>query len=89
MKKVESLEVITKGFASKRRIAILRLLEKQPDVDVEHIAERIELGYQATAKHLHKLWRAELIDKYEDGYFVLHRITPRGKQVLNFLRRLR
>ncbi|MDP2649970.1 MAG: ArsR family transcriptional regulator [bacterium] len=89
MKNFETLERITKGFASKRRVAMLTLLEKQHNLDTEVIAERVDLGYKTTAEHLRKMHLAGLITKKEDGYFVLHKLTPRGRQVLSFLRRLR
>ncbi len=89
MRNIEKLELITKGFASKRRIAILNLLSKQPGLDVEAVSERLDLGYKAVSEHLRKLHIAELIEKEEDGYYILHTLTPRGKQVVNFLSRLR
>jgi DNA-binding transcriptional ArsR family regulator len=89
MKNFETLERIAKGFASKRRVAVLTMLEKQPGLDAEVIAERIELGYKTTAEHLRKMHLAGLITKKEDGYFVVYKLTPRGRQVLAFLRRLR
>lgn len=89
MRNIEKIELIVKGFASKRRIAILNLLRKQPALDVETISERLDLGYKAVSEHLRKLHIAELIEKEADGYYILHTLTPRGKQVVNFLARLR
>ncbi|PCH91937.1 hypothetical protein COB18_02435 [Candidatus Kaiserbacteria bacterium] len=89
MKRAETLEIITKGFANKRRIAILILLGKQPDMDVELLSEKLDLGYKSVSEHLRKMYMADLITKEYDGYFVIHRLTPLGKKTLSFLSKLR
>jgi len=89
MRTAEKLELITKGFANKRRIAILHMLSKNPDLDVESISEKLDLGYKATSEHLRKMYIAELITKEYEGYYTLHKLTPRGKQITSFLNRLR
>lgn len=85
---IQFLEDVVKGFANKRRITILRLLARQPNLDVELISERLKISYTSTAAHLQKMHDAGLIDKEEDGYFVIHRLTARGKKVYLFLCRL-
>jgi len=89
MQKILKLEQITKGFANKRRIEIMQLLYKQPSLDVEVISESIQLGYKAVSEHLRKMYIAELIEKEYEGYYVLHKLTARGKLVYSFLRKLR
>ena len=89
MKKYEHLETIVKGFASKRRIAVLALLARRGAADVETIAEALDLGYKSTSEHLRKMHIAGLIEKEGDGYYVMHSLTPRGTQVLRFLKRMR
>ena len=88
MKKLETLETITKGFASKRRIAILSYLVRYPGSDLEQIANAIDLGYVATGEHIRKMHVAGLVEKEGSGYFVLHTLTQRGKRALSFLRQL-
>ena len=86
--KTKRLEKITKGFANERRIAILQLLTRHRDLDVAEIADRLKYGYTSTAMHLQKMYDAGLISKEEDGYFVLHRLTSRGRKIAAFLQRL-
>ena len=88
IRNIELIEEIIKGFANKHRIAILHILARYPDLDVEHISEKLKVSYTSTAAHLQKMHSAGIIAKEEDGYFVLHKLTPRGKQVFSFLRRL-
>ena len=78
-----------KGVASKHRVAILNLLARTPHLDVDTIAGRLSLGYKTTAVHLSKLAYADIIEKEDAGYYVLHSLTPRGKQIHAFLKRLR
>ncbi len=88
MQNVIKLEHITKGFANRRRVAILQLLARNPDLDVDLISTRLNVGYTSIAAHLQKMHVAGIISKQTDGYFVLHRLTPRGKQIYAFLNRL-
>ena len=88
LRDIEFLEDIVKGFANERRIMILRLLARQPNLDVEFISEKLKIGYTSTAGHLQKMYHSGLIEKEEDGYFVVHRLTARGKKVYLFLCRL-
>ena len=89
VKSFEKLETVTKGFANKRRVAILSLLDRTPNADLDTIAANIDLGYKAVSEHLRKMYVAELITKETYGNYVLHSLTPRGKQTLSFLRRLK
>ena len=82
------LETIVKGFASQKRIAILDLIENNPDLDVDGISYSLGFGYKSVSQHLNKMLTADLITKEYEGTYVLHRITPRGRQVVAFLRRL-
>ena len=40
------LERIIKGFGSHRRLQMLDLLEREPELSVEDISERLQIGYE-------------------------------------------
>ncbi|QSH39334.1 winged helix-turn-helix transcriptional regulator [Candidatus Kaiserbacteria bacterium] len=85
---IQTLEIIMKGAANKKRIAIISLLARQNDLDVELIAEKLNISYTSAAAHLQKMHAADIVSKEDDGYFVLHRLTTRGRQLNSLFRRL-
>ena len=82
------LERIVRGFSNHRRIEILRLLEKYPELSVVEISEKLKVNLKTIAEHVRRLTLAGLIMKRSLGPSVRHRLTKRGKSVLNFLRTL-
>lgn len=84
----EHLERIMKGSAHRNRLRILFLLEKEPDLNLLDIAERLKMNFKNTGEHTRKLTIAGLISKKYIGASVQHTITQRGKQVLKFCRTL-
>jgi len=88
MKNLEKIELVAKGIANKRRIAILFLLVREPKLDLELIAGRLNFGYKSTAEHLRKMHLAGLIEKEYEGSYVLHATTNRGKKIAAFLLKL-
>ena len=49
------LERIVKGFANHRRLQILDLLRREPELSVEEISERLGIGYVNASDHVRKL----------------------------------
>lgn len=89
MQKTErQLERIVKGFANHRRIQMLALLERQPELSVEEICEKLRIGTKTASEHLRRLSIAWLVVKRNEGRWVRHKITKRGSRVLAFLRSL-
>ena len=88
VKNFYQLERVTKGFANHRRIQIIELLAKEPELSVEEITERLEINYKTAADHVRRLAIAGLIMKRSDGFSVRQKLTPRGETILAFLRRL-
>lgn len=89
-KRLESrkLERIVKGFANHRRIDILALLEREPELSVEDISERLAIGYKNASDHVRKMAIAGLLMKRSDGFSVRHKLTPLAQTVLAFCRKL-
>ena len=49
------IERIVKGFANHRRIQILDLLKREPELSVDEISERLNIGYENASDHVRKL----------------------------------
>ena len=82
------LERIVKGFANHRRIQILELLEKNPELSVLEIAEELNINFKTASEHIRRLAISGLIMKRSDGTNIRHRLTERGLNILKFLRTL-
>jgi DNA-binding transcriptional ArsR family regulator len=79
-------ERIFKGVASKNRLEILVLLQKEAELSVLDIAEKLKLDFKNAAQHVSKLEIAGLVMKRHDGNFVRMALTNRGKSILEFYR---
>ncbi len=82
------IERTVKGFANHRRIQILDLLHREPELSVEDIAERLNMGYENTSDHVRKLAIAGLVMKRNEGPSVRHKLTSRAESILVFCKRL-
>lgn len=86
MKKPRQLERVVKGFANHRRIEIMQLLEKQPELSVSEIAEVLDINFKTASEHIRRLAIAGLVMKRNEGNAVRHALNDVGKSVLKFLR---
>jgi len=82
------LERIVKGFANHRRIQILELLEKNPELSVIEITQELNMNFKTASEHIRRLAISGLIMKRSDGTNIRHKLTERGLKVLKFLRTL-
>lgn len=82
------LETIVKGFANRRRLEILDLLKREPELSVDEIAEKLNLGYMNASDHIRKMTIAGLILKRRAGLSVCHKLTDRAEAILGFCKNL-
>ena len=82
------LERVVKGFANHRRIEILELLGRKPEMSVGEISIALEIELKTASEHLRRLTIAGLILKRHEGREVRHALTPRAQNILTFLRLL-
>ena len=87
-KNYRKLERIVKGFANHRRIQILELLEKNPELSVIEITQELNMNFKTASEHIRRLAISGLIMKRSDGTNIRHRLTDRGLTILKFLRTL-
>jgi DNA-binding MarR family transcriptional regulator len=86
--KLRVLETTVRGFANRRRIEILMILERRSERSVVDLSEQLDINFKTAAVHIQRLASAGLIEKRSDGTRVRHTVTPRGIAVLKFLRTL-
>ncbi len=82
------LERAVRGFSNHRRIEIMVLLNKRPELSVMEISEMLKTNMKTAAEHIRRLAITGLVLKRASGNAVLHKLTPRAKSVLKFLRTL-
>ena len=87
-KNKRQLERIVKGFANHRRIEVMFLLDKHPELSVQEICEKLKVGFKAISAHLQRMAVAGLLLKRYEGRAVRHTLTPRAENILTFLRML-
>ena len=87
-KSYRELERLVRGFANHRRIQMLEMLKKQPEMSVDEIAALLDISYKTVAAHMHRLAIGGLVLKRNQDVSVRHRLTPRAEFVLKFLRTL-
>lgn len=89
MKKTyRELERILKGLASHRRIQILDLLYRKPEMSVIEISEELSSEFKNISAHINKMTTSGLVIKRSAGSAVRNKLTNRGKNILKFVRTL-
>ncbi len=88
MKTNRELERIVKGFANHRRLEILALLHKEPELSVQEISEKLKSDMKNISAHITKLAIAGLVMKRNDDKSVRQKLTKRGEVILKFVRML-
>jgi DNA-binding MarR family transcriptional regulator len=82
------LERVVKGFANHRRLHILDLLKREPELSIDEISQRLSIGYMNASDHLRKMAMAGLLAKRSDSVNVRHKLTPRAHAILAFCKKL-
>jgi DNA-binding transcriptional ArsR family regulator len=83
---LKRLERTVKGFANHRRIEIMELLEKEPELSVSEIALKLKINFKTASEHIRRLAIAGLVLKRNQGNNVRHALTDQAKSTLKFLR---
>ncbi|OGG53745.1 hypothetical protein A3H16_04325 [Candidatus Kaiserbacteria bacterium RIFCSPLOWO2_12_FULL_53_8] len=82
------LERIVRGFSNHRRIQIMNLLQKRPEMSVEEISSTLNINGKTGSEHIRRLAIAGHVVKRNEGNSVRHKLTKRGQSILKFLRTL-
>jgi len=80
---MKNLERALKALANKRRLEILKALKKAlgGELSVGEIAERINLSFKATSRHLKLLTDADILEKEQRSTQVFYRIGFKDKLI--------
>lgn len=84
----KTLERIVRGFSNHRRIEILALLMRTPELSLIEIAKELRINMKTASEHVRRLAIASLVLKRNDANYVRHKVTARGVSTLKFLRTL-
>lgn len=88
LKTYNELERIARGFSNHRRIQIMELLQRQPELSVADMSEKLKVNFKTISEHARRLAITGLVLKQHNRAAVCHALTDRGKEVLKFLRTL-
>ncbi|OGL77533.1 hypothetical protein A3F28_02665 [Candidatus Uhrbacteria bacterium RIFCSPHIGHO2_12_FULL_57_11] len=88
MKSPRQLERVVRGFSNHRRIEILGLLDRKPELSVVEIAEELGINMKTASEHIRRLAIAGLVMKRNERTSVRHALTRTGRAILKFLRTL-
>ena len=88
VKTYRQLERLVKGFANHRRIQIMELLKKEPELSVDEVAIQLRINEKTASAHIQRLAIAGLVLKRNDGHSVRHKLTSVSELILKFLRTL-
>ena len=81
-KSFRQLERLTRGFANHRRIEILDLLAKEPELSVAQVAASLKVDFRTISEHIRRLAIAGLVLKRNQGASVQHKLSDRGVVIL-------
>jgi predicted transcriptional regulator len=85
MKTAKQLERYFKGTANHRRLEILQLINKNPGMSLERIAEVLGCNMKTISEHTRRLVQAGLLNKKYQGREVAHSLSPYGIRFVKFI----
>ena len=85
-KTYRQLERVVKGFANHRRIEIMEIIKRKPELTVADISKELNVNFKTISAHINRLAIAGLVIKRYQGSSVHHKLTSRAEHILKFLR---
>jgi len=85
VEKIKNLERILKALANQRRLAIIKILSKEKELDVDEISELISLSFKATSKHLAILRQLDIVDRRQVKLNMYYRLSNNLPKVVKLL----
>lgn len=86
MKSPRKLERHFKGVANHRRIQILLLIARRPEIILDGIIEELHGNQKTFSEHTRRLVIAGLVEKSYSGRMVQHKLTPYGRIFVDFIK---
>ena len=85
MTNIKEIEKILKVLANKRRLAIIKYLKKEKEAKVGDIAEKIELSFKATSKHLALLLSADILEREQRGLQMWYKLSLSQHNIVKYI----
>lgn len=82
LKNIKETESQLKALANRRRLAMLKFIERKEVASVSDIAEEIKLSFKSTSAHLLILFACGLVEREQSGTTVLYRLAKPSPIVL-------
>lgn len=86
LKTPKQMERHLKGISNHHRIAILLLIDKNKNITLEGIVEKLKANQKTIGEHTRRLVNAGLVNKRYSGNYVQHTLSPYGKDIVAFLK---
>lgn len=86
LKTAKQMERHLKGISNHYRIEVLLLIDKNKDITLDAIVEKLKANEKTIGEHTRRLFQAGLINKRHHGNFVLHSLSPYGKKFVSFIK---
>jgi DNA-binding transcriptional ArsR family regulator len=83
--KTKETEKILKALANQRRLAILAYLNKSKTASVGDVADKINLSFKATSKHLGILYSVGLVEREQISLTMIYRLATPINSILKYL----
>jgi len=72
---MKEVEKTLKALANKRRLAIVKYLNKTGSASVGEIADEIKLSFKATSKHLSIMRAADIVDRNQINLTMIYSLN--------------
>ncbi len=66
----------------------MELLEREPELSLADISTKLKVNIKTASEHIIKLAISGLVLKRNKANNVLHKVSPKGLDILEFLRKL-
>ena len=86
VKTPRKLERHFKGIANHRRIHMLLLIARRPEISLENIVDEMQGNEKTLSEHARRLVLAGLVEKAYAGRNVQHTLTPYGEVFVSFIK---
>jgi len=84
-KQIERLEKIFKLLANNHRLAIIKLLKKEPDLPVWYITQKTQSNVKTVSKHLRILLMGGIIERGQHLNEAVYYLSPKNSKLIKYI----
>ena len=82
---MKKMEKVLKALANRRRLAILKYLKENKEAPVAEIANKINLSFKATSKHLGVLSAIDIIEREQRSLQMFYRLSSNQESAVKHI----